>query len=297
MSFNLDLINDIAQGNVVLFLGSGVSSSAETASGRKIKGWDQFLRFVSEKLDKNHKEIMEERLDQKDYLIACEIAKMHIDINDWQNLLYDEFLQKAEPSALHKAIVQLDQRVIITTNFDKLIENTFPLIDIETREYPIVKFGIDRDAFKMLRDRRKYIFKLHGSIDDPENIIFSKSDYASKAFSNWIYSDFIKLTLLTYTVLFIGFSMEDPAISLLIEQYVQSFPNTRPHYIILRGPINQSIEQISKNLRKLQIITYANADGHEALPALLDELHSAAQTRRKEILAEMTVRWRTDLPV
>ncbi|MDH8045799.1 SIR2 family protein, partial [Klebsiella pneumoniae] len=72
-----------------------------------------------------------------------------------------------------------------------------------------------------------YIIKIHGSIDDVSNIVFSRSQYIRLAFGNENYSLFLDSLLLNYTFLFVGFSMDDPAITSLMELYAYRYPRSR----------------------------------------------------------------------
>lgn len=45
--YNEDLINDLAQQKVVLFLGAGVSSSVNLDADNRFKGWPTFLEDAS----------------------------------------------------------------------------------------------------------------------------------------------------------------------------------------------------------------------------------------------------------
>lgn len=136
--FNQDLINDLAKRKVVLFLGSGVTSSAIARSGQRVKGWPAFLRHAASLIEntniRNHVLI---RIERDDFLLACEVIKSNIDPDRWKTLLYEEFAQIAEPSELHKFILRLNQRIILTTNFDKLIENTFAIVNPDATRYPV----------------------------------------------------------------------------------------------------------------------------------------------------------------
>ncbi len=284
---NRDLLDDLAKRKVVLFLGAGVTSSAVARSGTRVKDWPSFLKhaatFVENKELEKHINL---RIDKDDFLLACEIIKSNIDTDKWKNLLYEEFAQIAEPSELHKSIVKLDQRVILTTNFDKLIENTFSIVNPTATRYPVTINKLDASVFQMMRDDRQYIVKIHGSIDDPGNIIFSKAEYITNAFGNWVYSDFLESLFVFYTVVFIGFSMSDPAVNFIIERYAQKHPTLRPHYIFQQSPIESASEEISRRLKKLYPIPYKEGDDHADLPILLGEIHEQAINRRREIIAE-----------
>ncbi|WP_227646137.1 SIR2 family protein, partial [Klebsiella pneumoniae] len=87
-------------------------------------------------------------------------------------------------------------------------------------------------------------------------MVFSRSQYIRLAFGNENYSLFLDSLLLNYTFLFVGFSMDDPAITSLMELYAYRYPRSRPHYIITSSNIPQNIREIHRRLRKLIVIPY-----------------------------------------
>lgn len=288
VNFNADLINDVAQRRVVLFLGAGVSASATTHSGSRIRQWKDFLLHAAKKIDdKNSRLLAEKLISDKDYLLACEVIRRKLDA-EWPTVVLDEFGQVATPSALHKAIIKLDQRILLTTNFDKLIETAWSEVNSKSTHYPSVISKLDSSAFRMLRDAGDYIVKLHGTVDDPSSFVFTKAEYIQRAFGSWAYADFVSSLLATHTFLFIGFSMADPAITSLVERHASKFPDARPHYILQPGPIEEDIIQINKELRRLYVIDYDPQSNHAKLTELIEELGERARQRSKEIVFERT---------
>src|SRR5262249_44953737 len=145
-----------------------------------------------------------------------------------------------------------DQRIIVTTNFDKLLEMSWQSKIGFATHFPQVITSIDPNIFNLLKDHGgKYLIKLHGTIDDVRTLIFSRSEYIRMAFGSSVYSTFLETLLLNYTFLFIGFSMEDPAISSLMEMYALRYPRARPHYIVSATGLEKNIIEINKRLRKL----------------------------------------------
>lgn len=283
IALNADLVDDLARQRVVLFLGSGVSASATTNSGHKIRQWEPFLRHcVTQIEDSSASSLVSSLLDSKDYLLACEVLRRKLG-DRWPQLLHEEFAQIAAPSSLHKALIKLDQRIVVTTNFDKMIESSFE--QGGSTHYPKVITRLDPEAFKMLRDDRRYLVKIHGTIDDEKSFIFTKSEYIERAFENWVYAEFLRVLLSTHTVLFVGFSMSDPAISSLVEQYAFRFPDGRPHYIIQAGPVDPLIIEINRSLRKLYAIEYDPVNSHEQLVFVIDEMFRRMTSRRAELVA------------
>ena len=287
MKFNADLVGDLARQKVILFLGAGISASARTASGGKMRGWPEFLGWVNNKnLTGKIKRQIKDLIKEKDYLLACEILQQELK-NEWPDLIRNEYGQVAAPSELHKSVIRLQQRLIITTNFDKLIENTCSSEALGSH-YPTVLYKVDENSFRMMKDHEtSYILKLHGTVDDANSLVFSRSEYIRQAFGNSQYSGLLDSLLLNYTFLYIGFSMDDPAITSLMEMYALKYPSARPHFIFTGNSVEPNISEINKRLRKLMIIPYNSSNNHEMLPGIIDSLASEASQKRREIAASL----------
>lgn len=283
---NADLLDDLAREKTVLFLGAGVSASATTLKGGRIADWNGFLASLSNDLSEPTLSQVQALIAAKDYLLAGEILQSAL-AEAWESKITEHFGQKAAPSSLHKALIGLGQRIILTTNFDKLLEVAFEQMDSTETHYPTVITKIEDNVFRSLKDHsRKYIVKIHGTVDDPSSRVLSRSEYIKLAFGNSYYSGFIENLLLNYTFVFVGFSMDDPAIMSLMEMYSLRYPNARPHYIFAPSPVPQNIVEINKRLRKLVFVVYDPVDNHAALPGLINEFAAASNARRREIFAE-----------
>jgi len=282
--FNPDLVDDLARERVVLFLGAGVSASAVTAKGGRIAGWPGFLKSMANAMPAVQDQALR-LIEKSDFLLACEILQVAYG-DDWGTKVADEFGQKATPSELHKSIIALRQRLVLTTNFDKLLEAAWEAEDKDATHYPTVLSKVDEASFKALKDHgTRYIIKIHGTVDDAQSLVFSRSEYVRLAFGNANYSSLLESLLLNHTFLFIGFSMDDPAITSLMEMYALRYKGVRPHYIFASQDVEPNIVDINKRLRKLITIPYDTKDNHAALPGLVRDLAIAANVRRKEIYA------------
>jgi len=189
-------------------------------------------------------------------------------------------------SELHKAILSLKQRIIITTNFDKYLETSMASMP-DTEIHPTVISELEPDLFRLFRDDRSYIIKLHGTVASPDKLIFAKSDYHDKAYGSWVYREFLDVMLLTHTVVFIGFSMDDPAVALLVEMYANKYKKCRPHYIFVGGEVVDRMKDISKRLRKLFIIDYDEKENHAELLTMIQNLVTKTDERRREIATKL----------
>lgn len=280
-SFTPDLLDDFSRDRVAIFLGAGVSAGVNTRVGRPIRTWGEFLKETAQTVsDKTVKAEVKDLVEKGDYLFACEILKDHLS-DRWEPILKDEFEKIGEPSQLQRAILDLRSRVVVTTNFDLFIESHWDGANPKATHHLQVKNGISADCFSMFRDDQPYLIKLHGSINSPDSLIFSLSDYASKASANWQYGAFIETLLCTYTILFVGFSMKDPAITNLLEVYTQKYPRNRPHYAFMPDFSSDRKARIMKSCRKLFIIPYDSKDQHRELTVMLEKLRSEVERRRR----------------
>lgn len=271
----------------MLFLGAGVSASAKTVTGKSLAGWGGFLTECAKKTTDPLNSQLFRLLDKKDYLLACELLQQNFG-DDWGGLVSAEYGQLANPSALHTAILGLRQRIIITTNFDKLIDTAWANFADGSTHQPHVILGVDKEVFRILKDHEgKYLLKIHGTFDNKNSLVFSKSDYIRLAFGNENYSNFLESLLLNYTFIYVGFSMDDPAITSLMEMYTLRYPRSRPHYIFAPEGIEENIIDVHKRLRKLVVIQYDAKDNHAALAPLIEELGKQARSRYRDLLSDM----------
>lgn len=284
LTFNNDLLRDLAEEKVVLFLGAGVSSSSIIDGKPAFKGWPKFLKDVAQSRPVDLKDQVLALIEAKDFLLACQLLQDDYE-DQWQDLIMAEYGKFAEPSRLHKAILSLKQRLVVTTNFDKLIETSWSqCLPVGTRSFKVIS-TIDEKVFRALKDYdTPYLIKLHGSVDNTSSLVFSRSEYIKLAFGNNRYSSFLDAILLNYTILFVGFSMDDPAISSLMEMYTLNYPDARPHYIFAPKGGKENIAEINKRLRKLSMISYDSKDHHALLPELIEDLARCADDKRREIL-------------
>lgn len=128
---------------------------------------------------------------------------------------YNEVLRrcvsdKSIPDApLSDAIFEINPAHIITTNYDKLLEasaNEF------RRQYEVVV--VDRDLLEA--SKSKYIIKMHGDILQPDTIVLKEQDYLEYSQKHVLIELFIKALLADHTILFLGYSLNDYNVKLII---------------------------------------------------------------------------------
>lgn len=286
-----NLIDSIARRKCVLFLGSGISANSYNEQGKSPATWEKFLRdILTKRKDKlfSHEAVINRLLDEKDYLMACEVIVDALGENDFGELAADEFRRsKYKPSEIHKAIYLLDSRLVITPNVDKIYEQYALQASSSS---VVIKSYYEDDIAKYLRTNDYLIIRAHGHIDNTTNLIFTHKQYSA---ARCKYTGFYKLLdalILTHTFIFLGCGINDPDIKLTLENSNFLYPGCRPHYFVTSsGSYEDEIADVLHNNRNLDMVTYDNKDGtHRNLLIALQELNQKVEEVRNKITDSQT---------
>ena len=278
-----DLVSDIARRTCVLYIGAGVSANSSSAKGISPPTWEAFLRSCLTKINKADCAYIEQLLSQKDLLSACEVIIDKIGTAEFNNVAQDAFRRPGfKPASIHETIYNLDARLVITPNVEKIYEQYAQATSCGTI---VVKKQTEHDISNFIRSTDRVILKAHGSIDAPNEMIFSKYQYNEARYK---YSGFYKLLdslALTHTYVFIGCGLNDPDIRLTLENYNFGFPGCKPHYFVAADTaMNPDLEQSLLKNCNLKVIKYDNSDGkHEKLLPALNDLVALVEDERNKI--------------
>ena len=228
------LVREIAARRCAFFLGAGVSASAVDESGQHPKGWSQFLDEATQLVtDKTKKRIVRKLINEKKYLLALQGIKDEVDLAEYRDLLDKNFNKSTFiPGALHKTIYDLDSRIIITTNFDKIYEQ-YCMSLMPSTAFKVIEYNSE-DLIDEIRSDTRLIIKAHGSIDNISKMLFTRSEYHKARVEHRGFYEVVKAVFLTHTIVFIGCGMEDPDVLLLLEDVQITGSSQRPHYALIR---------------------------------------------------------------
>lgn len=187
-----------------IFIGAGVSRSVGCS------GWDQLAanllqrceseghmnNFVKETLSRgtDYKKtitICSQLLDPRDFLEVMKEA-----LND--DTKYEVKVSKDNPNLekIYKPLVQLNG-VFVTTNADRHIDQLFfpeqIIVDNFSRSTEI---------------SNKHLYKIHGSITEPDSLVFSVKGYLERYTQEGLPS-FLHKLFGSYTILFIGYGLSE----------------------------------------------------------------------------------------
>lgn len=227
------LVTEIARRRCILFLGAGVAASAINPDGKRPQEWKEFLKAaVGLVHTPGKRNDINTLIDQNRLLLALQAINDEADPGDYHALLNTNFNDATfEPSELHKVIFNLDSRLVITTNFDKIYEKH--CLTASTEGFKVIPYYSNSLGDEIRSDTR-LIIKAHGSIDEIAHMVFTKAQYHVAKEKYASFYAILKALLLTNTCIFVGCGMDDPDVLLLLEEVrVTANPN-RPHYVLLR---------------------------------------------------------------
>ncbi|MGE5475536.1 MAG: SIR2 family protein [Bacteroidales bacterium] len=277
-----DLITAIARRRSVLFLGAGVSMNSINANGDRPPSWEEFLREAIERCPGNNKKEMRDHLKSGDFLTCCQLVKYRIGAQ-WVNLVEEFFLNpQFKPHKIHEHIFGLDSSIVLTPNFDKIYDNY--ALSATSNLLKIKKY-YDDDIARSLRgnENQRLIVKIHGCIDTPDKLVFTREDYSEIRHKHANFYRAIDALIVTHTFLFIGCGMNDPDLALLLEQYARSFCAAPPHYLLMSRQVSKEYETMLRNNYNVILVPYSPKNNHEELTESLGKLGELVDERREAL--------------
>jgi SIR2-like domain len=275
------LIDDLARRRAVIFIGAGVSSASRGVGGVQPPLWREFLDRALERCD-GQKQHIKRALKENDLLTVCELVRNRLDEN-WVSVLRQNFVDpRYQPNPLHNHIYRLDMRFVLTPNFDKIYDG---LSARESENTVSVKNYYDRDIANACRDNARIVLKVHGTIDQPGEMIFTRREYARARVQYATFYRLLEAMILTHTFVFVGCSLKDPDLQLLLENHAFTYPENKPHYIVMPKVHDEIMELIRQNMN-LKGLSYSPRDEHRELLESVAELVGRVDDRRQIIARE-----------
>jgi hypothetical protein len=131
-------------------------------------------------------------------------------LRKWMDQKWGQSCERVRHSRIHEIIVQLDFPTIYTTNYDRNIEAAF---GAHGKKY--VKIANAGDLAKA-REGATQIVKFHGDFDDLDSLVFAETDYFDRLRFDSPLDIKFRADAFGKTVLFVGYSMSDMNIRLLL---------------------------------------------------------------------------------
>jgi hypothetical protein len=226
-----ELSTAVRDRRVILFAGAGLSMSVGLPS------WQQFIDHLGTELGFDSTELLSQGISYHTLAEYYRVKRGSIGpLRSWMDRTWKVSEENVRSSFIHRMIVELDFPIIYTTNYDRNIEAAF-----ETHGRNYVKVANARDIAKT-RDGVAQIVKFHGDFDDDDSLVITETDYFGRlAFDTPLDVKF-RSDALGRTVLFIGYSMTDMNIRLLLHNlwrtwHSSGYEKDRPRSFVFMAPI------------------------------------------------------------
>ncbi|MCB1462767.1 MAG: SIR2 family protein [Nitratireductor sp.] len=261
-----------------MLIGSGVSANSQDDHGNRPPTWYEFLEKAKSELDTCPRYVTQS-INSNKYLESCEYLKNLLG-NRWNEIIAESFQSPGyKPAGIHRHIFNLDCRVVASLNFDKIYD---AYASAQTQGTYIVKNYYDDDVARVSSGIDRYLLKLHGSIDTPNKLIFSTTDYARARNKYHLFYRVLDALVVTNTFLIIGCGVNDPDIQLIFENYRYSY-DLENHFMVQARPVKAPQKELLLNSRGINVLEYSSANYHQELTDSLKELVSLVSDRRDDI--------------
>jgi len=259
---------------LVIIVGAGITLSATYPSAQRIT-WTGLINdgldylehegFVAEDdMELSHyRKVLQENANIRAVLRACGYLKDELDYNKqfstWLNSVFGSLHDEVRHPEVLETLRLFHQKgaKLMTTNYDELLEHHCNLQRI--------RLSIPEDVRKYEQGTLDGVFHVHGSYQDPQEVVLDPISYDRVKISNDVQS-LLKTFFGHNTVLFVGCGtgLEDPNFNALLDwasSREENIPNH--HYILARE---------EDNLRKNPLVTLRYGMNHEDLVAYLNAL-------------------------
>ena len=267
------LIHRLNEGKVIPFVGAGVSMSVSDKQGNRLfPSWVKLLERAGEKLKQENKAneggyvAASLGIDDRDLLKTAEYAKKHLGAC-WYDLLRDQLDPRREmvnddSLLLARQIWNLGSNLIITTNYDRVLEWCCP--DNCKGDYVGWNIQATAEQAELLKNGgvdRPTAWHLHGMITDASNLILIPDGYnklydQNNAESYKAALHTLRSLFASHSMLFIGFSMEDPYVGFQLKGIMEIFVGAAAqHYVLVR---EQERSRLKESGLKVEPVTFTD---------------------------------------
>lgn len=231
------LIETIARGDAILFLGAGASMGARGKRGEQAPSGDALRDLLADRF-------LGGALKSKPLSQVAELSKNETGLPEVQTFVADLFKQ-LEPAPFHLLIPTFRWYAVVTTNFDLVLERAYSqCTDPEQHLSPVISDG-DNFSAKLRDSSQVLCLKLHGCITRTTDVqlplILASEEYAKhrrnrdrlfKHFADWGRER---------PIIFCGYDVADPNIQQILFD-LGDLGIQRPPY----GLVNPSLDDFTE---------------------------------------------------
>lgn len=260
MNWPKALTAELASRRCIIFIGSGASAGSKSADGTKSPAtWNKFLHDLKAKMTNGDQSTVDTLISTEKYLDAAEVILHGVPAADFSAYIREELVRpRYKESSIHESVLDIDPKIVVTTNYDDIYDK-YCRQGSAIDGYNICKYYEDH-IVSDLRSPVRLILKIHGCVSDPSKIVLSRSQYFKEKQQHGNFFKVLESLFLTHTILFLGYSLSDPDIQLILENSNIAARSAHPHYIVTGDDLNPAIKESYKRSYNLEFIEFPYGD-------------------------------------
>lgn len=260
------LLSSFKKGNVILFVGAGVSMNLGLPS------WRALIDKIAEELgyDADIYQTFGNNYALAEYY---KLKKGNIgQLRSWMDRKWHSDSIDISTSKVHEYIAKAEFPIIYTTNYDRWIEKA-----LSNYNMPYNKITSVADLTEVDRNSTQ-IIKFHGDFDDDSSIVLGETSYFERLEFETPLDIKLRADVLGKSVLFIGYSLDDINLRFLFYKLTKLWKNsangrTQPRSYIF-SPIPNPIQETILEQWGIDVISSETEDLGYALEEFLSKFQS-----------------------
>lgn len=230
-----ELIAARETGRAGLFVGAGVSVGGGLPTWKGMLG--ELIALLEKQPGGTSGLVADAKALLKDsakWLVLAQLLRNELGyaFNDYITM---RFLEAKKPTKIHESIVDPGWHTIVTTNYDRLIEKAFAEELGSAGDIPVFTYQDAPRIASCFRRGEQFVLKAHGDArESPESIVLTESDYRKLIHREIGYKTVLQAIFTTTSFLFLGCSLSDPDLRLLLGFLHSAFHGDTPkHYALV----------------------------------------------------------------
>jgi|SRR6056297_3385805 len=270
-----ELIDNIKKNRNIFFVGAGISMELGLPSWSKLI--EELIELLSKQSWSEQSKIDEYReLLKKDNTFLLLVEDLKTELGNQYYDFMDAKFGKPDigSSQTMMTILELKPSIVITSNYDRIIENTYT--KLHGYAPPTFTYRQSREIANNFWKEKFFVLKAHGdAFEDVKGIILSQRDYRKTLFREFGYKSILQSIFSTKSVFFVGTSMTDPEFNLLLDYIHESYSGGGPtHYLLIEE--EKALPTYQRRFLedyRIQVLTYKNHSGkHDEVNQYLTDL-------------------------
>jgi SIR2-like domain len=266
------LARAIRDRHAILFVGAGVSMSVGLPS------WQTLIDHLLDELELDRSVIEE---THESYQMLAEYYRLKQGsigpLRSWMDRNWKVACDRVSGSEVHRLIVELDFPAIYTTNYDRNLETAF-----EVHDKPYAKITNAKEIADAPEGVTQ-IIKFHGDFDDDTSLVLTETDFFDRLSFDSPLDIKFRADALGRTILFIGYSMSDPNIRLLLHRIWEIWEKSgrkedRPRSFVFMPSPNPVQEALLARWGITLLTPEGDTSVDDALVALLRDVQARIRT-------------------